>query len=256
MLFYFAPGGGFNTSAKANGLSMNKVRILVVDDEPKLVRLVREVLLATGFSVSSTGSGEQAIEIIAVEQPDLVLLDIVLTGEIDGYEVARRVREFSDVPIIMLTAKVRESDLLRGFDAGADDYITKPFSSMELLARVRALLNRVNHESTRGNDAEIACGELNIDLARRRVTLGGEVIHLTRTEYNLLYELAKHCNQVLLHGQLLTAVWGPEYRDDLDYLRAYIRYLRRKIERDPARPQLIVTHQGVGYMLECPQENS
>lgn len=235
---------------------MNKSRILVVDDEPKLVRLVQEVLLATGFDVTSTGSGEQAIEIVALEQPDLVLLDIVLTGEIDGYEVARRVREFSDVPIIMLTAKVRESDLLRGFDAGADDYITKPFSSKELLARVRALLKRSNHETTTGSDAEIVCGDLNIDLARRRVTVAGELIHLTRTEYNLLHELARHHNQVLLHSQLLTAVWGPEYRDDIDYLRAYIRYLRRKLERDPANPQLIITHQGVGYMLECQQKDT
>lgn len=235
---------------------MNKARILIVDDEPKLVRLVQEVLLATGFDVLSAGSGEHAVEIVALEQPDLLLLDIVLTGEIDGYEVARRIREFSDVPIIMLTAKVRESDLLRGFDAGADDYITKPFSSKELLVRVRALLNRASREATASDGAEIVCGDLNIDLARRRVTMGGEVVHLTRTEYNLLHELARHRNQVLLHGQLLTAVWGVEYRDDLDYLRAYIRYLRRKLERDPARPQLIVTCQGVGYMLECPQEDT
>jgi two-component system KDP operon response regulator KdpE len=234
---------------------MNNARVLVVDDEPKLVRLLQEILVATGFDVLSTGSGERAVEIAALEQPDLVLLDIVLTGDIDGYEVARRVRAFSDVPIIMITAKVRESDLLRGFDAGADDYITKPFSSKELLARLRALLNRAGRQVAADNGSEITCSDLKIDLARRRVTVGGEAVHLTRTEYNLLQELARHRNQVLLHGDLLTAVWGPEYRDDLDYLRAYIRYLRRKLEADPADPQRIVTVQGVGYMLECPKED-
>ncbi|MGD2049780.1 MAG: response regulator transcription factor, partial [Chloroflexota bacterium] len=213
---------------------MMKTRILVVDDEPKLVRLIQEVLTATGFEVVSTGSGEKAIEMVALEQPDLVLLDIVLTGDVDGFEVARRVREFSDVPIIMLTAKAKESDLLRGFDAGTDDYITKPFSSKELLARIRAVLNRAKNETGEAVEAVINCGELRIDLARRRVTLSGEAIHLTRTEYNLLLELASHQNQVLLHTQLLTAVWGAEYRDDLDYLRAYVRYLRRKLEPDPS----------------------
>ena len=234
---------------------MKKPIALVVDDEPKLVRLVREVLLATGFSVISTGDGERAIEMVALEQPDLLLLDIVLTGKVDGYEVARRVRAFSNIPIIMLTAKVQESDLLRGFDAGADDYITKPFSSKELLARVRALLDRTSREEAKGM-AEIVCGDLRIDLDRRRVMMIGEEIRLTRTEYNLLHELATHRNQVLLHTQLLTAVWGAEYRDDLDYLRAYIRYLRRKLEPDPAHPQLIVTVQGVGYMLECPLDDA
>lgn len=231
-----------------------KTRILVVDDEPKLVRLIQEVLTATGFEVVSTGSGEKAIEMVALEQPDLVLLDIVLTGDVDGFEVARRVREFSVVPIIMLTAKAKESDLLRGFDAGTDDYITKPFSSKELLARIRAVLNRAKNETGEAVEAVINCGELRIDLARRRVTLAGEAIHLTRTEYNLFLELASHQNQVLLHVQLLTAVWGPEYRDDLDYLRAYVRYLRRKLEPDPSNPRYILTSQGVGYMLACPEE--
>ena len=128
---------------------MTETRILVVDDEPKLVRLVREVLTATGYAVMSTGSGENAVEMAALEQPDLILLDVVLSGAMDGYEVARRVREFSDVPIIMLTAKARESDLLHGFDSGADDYLTKPFSSKELLARVRAVLKRARRELAR-----------------------------------------------------------------------------------------------------------
>jgi len=235
---------------------MTEARILVVDDEPKLVRLVNEVLTAANFFVLSASSGEQAIEMIAMEQPDLVLLDIVLSGEIDGFDVARRVREFTGVPIIMLTAKVREPDVLRGFDAGADDYLTKPFSSKELLARVRAVLKRARSEVIDQVQAEIQCGPVRIDLARRRATLKGREVHLTRTEYNLLHTLATHRNQVCLHEQLLTAVWGPEYRDDLDYLRAYIRYLRRKLEPDPDNPKLVVTHPGVGYMLDCPEEEA
>jgi two-component system KDP operon response regulator KdpE len=233
---------------------MTEARILVVDDEPKLVRLVREVLTATGYAVMSTGSGENAVEMTALEKPDLILLDIVLSGVMDGYEVARRVREFSDVPIIMLTAKARESDLLHGFDVGADDYLTKPFSSKELLVRVRAVLKRARRETLA--ETEIVCGELRIDLARRQVTVGGREIQLTPTEYNLLLQLAQHRNQVLLHEQLLSAVWGAEYRDDVDYLRAYIRYLRQKLEPDPARPKMIVTSQGVGYMLVCPDSQA
>ena len=229
----------------------DKPRILVVDDEPKLVHLVREVLTMAGFDVLSTSSGEGAIEMIALEQPDLVLLDIILSRTMDGYQVARRVREFSDVPIIMLTAKAHEEDLLRGFEAGADDYLTKPFSAKELLARVRAVLKRTRQPSAAPGETEIVCGDLRIDLARRRVTVGGRDVQLTPTEYNLLHQLAQHRNQVLLHEQLLTAVWGAEYRDDLEYLRAYIRYLRQKLEADPANPTRIVTSQGVGYMLAC-----
>ena len=230
----------------------NKPRILVVDDEPKLVHLVREVLTVAGFDVLSTSSGEGAVEMIALEQPDLVLLDIILSRTMDGYQVARRVREFSDVPIIMLTAKAHEEDLLRGFESGADDYLTKPFSAKELLARVRAVLKRARQEPAARGESEIVCGDLRIDLARRRVTAAGRDVPLTATEYNLLHQLAEHRNQVLLHEQLLTAVWGAEYRNDLEYLRAYIRYLRQKLEADPANPKRIVTSQGVGYMLVCP----
>lgn len=233
---------------------MTDARILVVDDEPKLVRLVREVLTATGYAVMSTGSGENAVEMAALEKPDLILLDIVLSSTMDGYEVARRVREFSDVPIIMLTARARESDLLHGFDVGADDYLTKPFSSKELLVRVRAMLKRMHREAY--TETKIICGELQIDLARRQVTVSGKQVQLTPTEYNLLLQLAQHRNQVLLHEELLTSVWGAEYRDDIDYLRAYIRYLRQKLEPDPARPKMIVTSQGVGYMLVCPDSQA
>jgi two-component system KDP operon response regulator KdpE len=234
---------------------MEEACVLVVDDEPKLVRLVSEVLTATGFKVLSTGKGENAIKMAAIEQPDLILLDIVLAGEIDGYEVARRVREFSEVPIVMLTAKTRERDLLRGFNSGADDYLTKPFSSKELLARLRAVLKRARHDATVPEETELICGEMRMDLARRRVTMGDHVVHLSRTEYNLLFLLAKNRNKVLLHHKILSEVWGAEYRDDLEYLRAYIRYLRKKLEPDPSNPKMILTSQGVGYMLACPNDS-
>lgn len=232
---------------------MEKTRILLVDDEPRLIHLVREILNATGFEVVTAISGEQAIEKVALEQPDLILLDIVLKGPIDGYNVAKRIREYSNIPIVMLTAKVRESDKLHGFDVGADDYITKPFSSKELLARIQAILKRSHSDASQPARSEIVCNDLRIDLARRYVTIAGREIHLTPTEYALLQELATHSNQVLLHEQLLVAVWGSEYRNDIDYLRAYIRYLRQKIEIDPAKPKIIVRCPGVGYMLVCPE---
>jgi two-component system KDP operon response regulator KdpE len=233
---------------------VDKTRILLVDDEPKLIYLVREVLGAKGYEVLTALTGESAIRMVALEQPDLIILDIILSGSMDGYEVARRVRQFSNTPIVMLTAKVRESDKLSGFDSGADDYITKPFSSKELLARIQAVLKRSQGEAVPTTQSEIICGDLRINLARRQVSIGVREIHLTPTEYSLLHELAIHCNQVLLHDQLLTAVWGPQYRNDIDYLRAYIRYLRRKIEDDPANPKIILRCPGVGYMLTCPEK--
>ena len=231
---------------------MDSKKILIVDDEPRLVHLVYEVLTATGYKVLAATNGLNAIETAAIEQPDLVLLDLMLPGGIDGYAAAKRIREFSDVPIVMLTAKVREADMLKGFETGADDYITKPFSSKELLARIAAILKRT--ETGKVTDAtRIECGCLRIDLARHHVYVSGCNITLTPTEYKLLRELAMHHNQVMLHEQLLTAVWGPEYRNDLDYLRTYIRHLRQKIEPDPANPQLIVRVRGAGYMLTCPE---
>ncbi len=233
---------------------MSKTRILLVDDEPKLVRLVQEILTAIDYEVVVACNGIHGVEMAAVEKPELILLDLILPGKMDGYEVAQRVREFSDVPIIMLTAKVREADMLRGFEVGADDYITKPFSAKELLARMRAVLKRVKGEATAPAESEIVYGNLTIDLARRRVTLGGRQIGLTPTEYSLLHELASHCNQVLLHEQLLTAIWGPEFRNDLDYLRAYIHHLRQKLELDPSDPKIILSSPGVGYMLAAPDQ--
>ncbi|MGD1997014.1 MAG: response regulator transcription factor [Anaerolineae bacterium] len=228
-------------------------KILVVDDEPRVVRLVSSVLEAVDYEVVAAASGEPAIEMVALEQPDLVLLDILLPHDIDGYEVCRRVREFSDVPVIMLTAKAQEDDVLRGFEVGADDYLIKPFSAKELVARVKAVLRRARHPEEMVTSA-LTCGELKIDFARRAVKMRGENVRLTRTEYALLRQLALHPNRVMLHENLLTEIWGPEYRDDVDYLRAYIYYLRRKLEEDPSDPKYILTSTGVGYMLTCPEE--
>ncbi len=226
-------------------------QILVVDDEPRLVRLVSEVLKAVGYQVIAAASGKSAIEMVALEQPDLVLLDILLPRGPDGYEVCRRIREFSDVPVIMLTAKAQESNMLHGFDVGADDYLTKPFSAKELVARVQAVLRRTQRPEEMVT-TPFTCDELEINFARRTVEVHGEKVSLTPTEYALLRQLALNANRVMLHQDLLTNVWGQEYRDDIDYLRAYIRYLRRKLEVDPSNPRYILTSPGVGYMLACP----
>lgn len=232
----------------------DKSRILIVDDEPKIIHLVREILNASGYEVMAALSGEHAVEMVALDQPDLIILDLVLTGSVDGYEVARRIRSFSNVPIIMLTARVREFDKLQGFESGADDYITKPFSSKELLARVRAVLKRSKQIPDNRDQSMITCKDVMIDPGLRKVIVRGQEVHLTETEYNLLIVLATHPNQVLLHEYLLETVWGPEYRDDMDYLRVYIRFLRQKIEIDPHNPQKIQRCSGVGYVFVCPDE--
>jgi two-component system KDP operon response regulator KdpE len=234
---------------------MSLGRILIVDDEPKLIHLVREILQATGFEALASSSGNPALEMVAMEQPELVILDITLFGSMDGFEVARRIREFSEVPIIMLTARINEADKLRGFEVGVDDYITKPFSSKELLARIRAVLKRTRGaQQLPGIESMLECGSLKIDLLRRTVSIDDRTVHLTPTEYKLLHELTINNNKVMLHEQLLTAVWGEEYRNDVDYLRSYIHYLRKKLESDPANPRMIVNCQGVGYMLVAPDD--
>jgi two-component system KDP operon response regulator KdpE len=228
-------------------------KILIIDDEPRVVQLVRAVLEAVDYEVVAAMGGESGIEAAALEQPDLILLDIRLPRGPDGYEVCERIREFSDVGVIMLTAKARHEDILQGFDAGADDYLTKPFNAKELVARVQAVLRRTRHPEERLG-ATRTCGEWEINFARRTVKVRGERVSLTPTEYALLRQLATNPNCVMTHSDLLAKVWGPEYRDDVDYLRAYIRYLRRKLEADPSNPEYILTSQGAGYMLACPEE--
>jgi len=218
-----------------------------------VVHLVSAVLGALGYDVIHAVSPEAGIEMAALEQPALILLDIMFPQGPDGFTVCRRIREFSDVPVIIITAKVHEDDKLRGFDAGADDYLTKPFSSKELAARVRAVLRRTRHPDEKIT-TPLKCGDLVINFARQSVEANSTRVSLTRTEYALLCQLARNPNRIIVHKDLLNAVWGQEYQDDIDYLRAYIRYLRIKLEKDPANPAYIITLPGIGYMLACPED--
>jgi two-component system, OmpR family, KDP operon response regulator KdpE len=224
-------------------------RVMVVEDEPRLLRLVRALLQSEGFEVVAATTGEEALQLSESAALDLVLLDLLLPGDVDGYEVCRRIRESSHVPIIMLTAKAQEHDKLRGFDLGADDYLTKPFSSRELLARVKAVIRRNSLHREPDVAAVVTLGGLTVDLDRRRVTVEGTEVNLTATEYSLLAELAQNAGRVMMHSELLARVWGPEYRDETEYLRTYIRYLRRKIEQDPSHPRYILSRPGIGYYL-------
>jgi len=207
-------------------------------------------LRSVGYDVIAANSSEVAVETVAREQPALILLDVMFPRGPDGFELCRQIRQFSNLPVIMLTAKAQESDVLRGFDAGADDYLTKPFNAKELVARVRALLRRTSQPDTIVT-ASLKCGGLVINFARHSVQAHGREVPLTRTEFALLRQLALNLNRVMLNQDLLNAVWGQECRDDIDYLRAYIRYLRLKLEKDPSHPEYIVTSPGIGYMLTC-----
>ena len=230
-------------------------QILVVDDDPLMVRLLRTNLDKAGYRVLTASEGEEALEVVASALPDLVILDVMLP-KADGYEVCRRIREFSLVPVVLLTAKGEPVDKLRGFDMGADDYLTKPFSPPELLARVRAVLRRTQQGAPSGAPSMVQCGDLTIDLLRRRVLVSEEPVKLTKTEFDLLQQLAVHRGKVLSHTELLTKVWGAEYRDDRDYLFAYIHHLRRKLEPNPEQPVYIRSEPGFGYVLDCPSDPS
>jgi DNA-binding response OmpR family regulator len=228
-----------------------RTRILVVDDDPRYVRALMVNLEASGYDVLAEVDGQRAIDTAAMEEPDLVLLDVKMPG-LDGCEVCRRIREFSSVPIIMLTALGDVADKVEGLEAGADDYVTKPFSASELVARVRAAL-RSRELSKRGREvATFQAGDLLVDLARRRVFVGGQEVHLTPIEYRLICELAVNAGRILVPDYLLSQVWGPQYEGDTHLLWQAIHRLRQKIERDPENPELIKTRSGIGYILEVP----
>ena len=225
-------------------------RIAVVDDDPLIVRLVRLHLEKAGYQVETASDGEAGLELVATSLPDLVILDLMLP-KLDGYEVCRRIREFSLVPVVMLTAKGEQVDKLRGFEMGADDYLTKPFAPQELLARILAVLRRSRFGQTPAASGLAQCGGIAMALVRRRVTLDGEPVKLTPTEFKLLQQLLTNRGKVMSHTELLTNVWGPEYRDDRDYLWAYVRHLRRKLEPEPDHPKYIRSEPGVGYVMDC-----
>jgi len=222
-------------------------RILVVDDEPRMIGFIRMNLELEGYQVLEAHTGLAALEIIRTQLPDLVLLDVMMP-ELDGFETLRMLREFSNVPVIMLTAKGEEDDKVYGLELGADDYVTKPFGSRELSSRVRAVLRRAEMPTTSPDQAILKIDDrLSVDFNRREVIVNGERIKLRPTEYRLLYHLIENAGWTVPHEQLLAKVWGYEYRDETHYVRLYVNYLREKIEEDPSDPRYILTERGVGY---------
>jgi two-component system KDP operon response regulator KdpE len=221
-------------------------RILVVDDEERMVRFIRLNLEHDGFQVSEAFNGKEAIQKIRDVTPDLILLDVMMP-DLDGFEVLETVREVSNVPVIMLTAKGEEDDRVRGLELGADDYVTKPFSPRELVSRVKAVLRRTESASGSMHGLIEVDERLKIDFDRREIWLEGKLVKLRPTEYRMLYHLVQNAGWVVTHDQLLTKVWGYEYRDEPHYVRLYINYLRQKLEADPSNPRYILTERGVGY---------
>jgi two-component system KDP operon response regulator KdpE len=226
-------------------------RLLVVDDEQPIRRFLRASLSAAGYVVEEAASGAEALRIAVSHPPDAVLLDLGLP-DLDGVEVTKRLREWSAVPIVVLSARGRESDKIEALDAGADDYVTKPFAIGELTARLRAALRRTAR-TTDEAQAMVTTGPLTIDLARRRVTLAGADVKLTPIEFRMLATLARHAGRVLTHAALLREVWGPGSTTQHHYLRVFMAQLRRKLEADSSRPQLLLTEPGVGYRLRDPE---
>ncbi|MBM3153033.1 MAG: response regulator transcription factor [Chloroflexi bacterium] len=225
---------------------LKRRKILIVDDEERMVRFIRLNLEHDGFLVVEAFNGRQALQALREAVPDLVLLDVMMP-DLDGFEALRTVREISNTPVIMLTARGEEDDRVRGLELGADDYITKPFSPRELVSRVKAVLRRTEGASGSMHGLIEVDERLRIDFERREIWLEGKIVKLRPTEYRLLYHLVQNAGWVISHDQILAKVWGYEYRDEPHYVRLYINYLRQKLEKDPADPQYILTERGVGY---------
>ncbi len=224
----------------------NRRRILVVDDEERMVRFIRLNLEHDGFLVSEAFNGKQAIQRLRDVSPDLILLDVMMP-DLDGFEVLQMIREISNVPVIMLTAKGEEDDRVRGLELGADDYVGKPFNPRELVSRVKAVLRRTEGATGSMHGLIEVDEHLKMDFDRREVWKDGKVVKLRPTEYRLLYHLVQNAGWVVSHDQLLAKVWGYEYRDEPHYVRLYVNYLREKLEDDPSKPVYILTERGVGY---------
>ena len=222
--------------------------ILVIEDEPPLQKFLRVTLESNSLNVVEATTGESGIRHAANDQPDMIILDLGLP-DIDGIEVTKRIREWSAMPIIVVSARGKEQDKVAALDAGADDYLTKPFSVGELMARVRVALRHLAIASKDSGEPVFQVGELRVDLARREVSSNGTIVHLTPNEFRLLAVLVKHAGKVLTHRQLLRDVWGPGSADQAHYLRVYMNQLRQKIEADAARPRYLLTETGVGYRL-------
>ena len=228
---------------------MTSARIMIVEDDPQIRRVLRTALVAQGYEVVDARSGDEALEKVRDERVDLVILDMNMPG-MDGLETCRTLRSSSDISIIMLTVRDAESDKIEALDAGADDYMTKPFSSPELLARIRAALRRLPQVSS---DAQILrFDDLEINFSLRRVVVGNREARLTPKEYDLLQYLVAHPNVPIPHTKLLQSVWGPDYGDEVEYLRVFINQLRKKIEKNPSNPKFLVTEPWVGYRFHFP----
>lgn len=231
---------------KPTEMDFSGMRILVVDDEQRMIDFIRMNLELEGFQVFQATNGIEALDQVRKHIPDLTILDIMMP-QIDGFEVLRMLREFSNVPVIMLTAKGEEEDKVRGLELGADDYVTKPFGARELVSRVKAVLRRSQSVVEPGEAVITIDDRLSVDFNRREVIVEGERIKLRPTEYRLLYHLIENAGWTVPHEQLLAKVWGYEYRDETHYVRLYINYLREKIEEDPSNPKYILTERGIGY---------
>jgi two-component system KDP operon response regulator KdpE len=229
---------------------MNNSTILVVDDEPQLRRAMKATLTDLGYSVIEAKTGEEALEMLRGESPDLILLDLNMPG-IGGLETCRAIRETSETPIIILSVRNTERDKVQVLDAGADDYVTKPFGIQELLARIRAAMRRMPASADVG-DRKIVSGELEIDFSARRATLHGSSVRLTPKEFDLLKFLVDHANKPIPHRKLLQTVWGPDYGDEVEYLRVVVNQLRKKIEPVPSKPRYLLTEPWVGYRFALP----
>lgn len=223
--------------------------LLVIDDDPELVELLRKRLEGAGYRILVALDGETGLHMLRSERPDLVILDIMMPG-MDGWEVCKRIRQISTVPILMLTAKVMTTDVIHGLELGADDYVTKPFEVDVLMARIRALLRRAGSRALPEHGV-YRCGEIVMDLDQHTVTVAGKPVQLTPLEFKLLSVMMRNPGRLLPHRYLLTQVWGPEYAQDVDNLKLYIHYLRQKIEPDPRHPRYILTEWGIGYRFQC-----
>jgi two-component system KDP operon response regulator KdpE len=224
------------------------MRILIVDDDPDVIESVRLgfTLQWREVDVLGAGSGEAGLDAIEQDHPDIVLLDVGLP-DLDGFEALRQIRAFSDVPVLMLTAREDPMDKVKGLELGADDYVTKPFNHLELMARVKAVLRRLEMPAPASRAPSFQAGELEVDFARQEARLRGDRLDLTPTEYKLLYHLVRNAGHILEHGTLLAKVWGREYVNEVDYIRVYIRRLREKLGDDPDNPRYIRTERGLGY---------
>ena len=223
-------------------------KVLVVDDEPQIRRFLRASLQSHDYTVVEAENGKEAVRVCTVQKPDLLILDLGLP-DMDGLDVIKLVREWSKIPIIVLSIRSDDIDKIEALDRGANDYVTKPFSMGELLARMRAALRQGKGDGAEGASV-VTAGDISIDLGKRLITLGGTPVKLSRKEYDLLKILAAHAGKVITHQQLLQEVWGPAYVEETQYLRVYIGQLRQKLERDPATPRWLITEPGVGYRLQ------